>query len=159
MQDDQYNVWLETSNELRPLAVVRRVASAQQLSKVVPDCCGLVWRALRSQQIRGAGRHVAVYLDDRINLEVGVEMNGPFAGVGEVVASAIPRGTVVTTAHMGPYQRLHEAHTAIIDWCAKHGHARAGPRWEIYGHWVDEWNRDPSKIRTDLFHLLAVGIQ
>ena len=32
--------------------------------------------------------------------------------------------------------------------------ALAGPNWEIYGHWVDEWNRDPSKIRTDVFYLI-----
>jgi hypothetical protein len=26
--------------------------------------------------------------------------------------------------------------------------------WEIYGHWEESWNTDPSKIRTDVFHLL-----
>ena len=36
-----------------------------------------------------------------------------------------------------------------------HGLVRVGPSWEIYGHWRDEWNRDPSKIRTDVFYLLA----
>jgi hypothetical protein len=30
----------------------------------------------------------------------------------------------------------------------------AGPNWEIYGHWLDEWNNDPAKIRTDVFYLL-----
>ena len=35
-----------------------------------------------------------------------------------------------------------------------HGHTLAGPNWEIYGHWVDEWNRDPTKIRTEVFYLL-----
>ena len=58
----------------RPLAVVRRLASQQQLSKVVPEACGTVWNVLRSQQVSGAGRHVAVYLDGQINLEVGVEL-------------------------------------------------------------------------------------
>jgi hypothetical protein len=31
----------------------------------------------------------------------------------------------------------------------------AGPNWEIYGHWKDEWNNDPSKICTEVFYLLA----
>jgi hypothetical protein len=31
----------------------------------------------------------------------------------------------------------------------------AGPNWEVYGHWQDEWNSDPSKIRTDVFYLLV----
>src|SRR6266487_2921487 len=89
----------------RPLAVVRRRAGSRELSRVVPECCGLVWSALRSQRIAGAGRHVAIYLDCQINLEVGVEMDGPFSGCGEVVASALPAGTVATAVHFGPYQR------------------------------------------------------
>jgi effector-binding domain-containing protein len=138
----------------QPLAVVRRQASSKELTKVVPDACGLVWNVVRSLKIAGAGRLVAIYWDGRINLEVGVEMEVPFAGHGEVVGSAIPAGPAVTTTHFGPYDRLHEAHQAIRDWCADHGLELAGPNWEIYGHWVDEWNADPNKIRTDVFYLL-----
>ena len=106
---------------------------------------------------RVRGRHVALYLDDQINLEVGVELQTPWAGYGEVVGSALPAGTVATTVHFGPYNRLHEAHQAIRDWCANHGYALAGPSWEIYGHWEDAWNSDPSRIRTDVFYLLTAG--
>jgi effector-binding domain-containing protein len=138
----------------RPLAVVRRRAASHELSKVVPDACGLVWNVLRSQQVPGAGRHVAVYHDCQINLEVGAEIDGPFSGHGEVVASATPAGLVATTTHLGPYHLLHQAHEALCRWCADNGHALAGPSWEVYGHWLDEWNRDPSLIRTDVFYLL-----
>ncbi len=141
----------------RPLAVVRRCAKRQELSKVVPDACGVVWAALRSQQITGAGRHVAVYLDDQINLEVGVELEAPFTRAGEVVGSATPPGPVATTTHYGPYGRLHEAHEAIRRWCGNHGHPLAGPNWEVYGHWKAEWNSDPTKISTDVFYLLGGG--
>ena len=139
----------------RPLAVVRRLAKAQDLSRVVPDACGTVWAALRSQQVTGAGRHVAVYLDGQINLEVGVELDGPFADCGEVVGSTTPVGMVATTTHHGPYYLLHEAHEAIRRWCASHGQTPAGPNWEVYGHWQDEWTRDPAAITTDVFYLLA----
>jgi effector-binding domain-containing protein len=141
----------------RPLAVVRRCAAQQDLPTVVPTACGTVWSALRAQQITGAGRHVAVYLDHVINLEVGVELDAPFGGCGEVVPSTLPSGPVVATTHYGPYGRLHEAHDAIRQWCQNNGHVPAGPNWEIYGHWLDEWNSDPSKITTDVYYLLAAG--
>jgi hypothetical protein len=64
----EYNIRCEQLAS-RPLAVVRRRARPEELSKVVPDACGIVWGVIRSQQIPGAGRHVAVYLDDQINLE------------------------------------------------------------------------------------------
>jgi hypothetical protein len=155
----EYTVRLENLIANSPTAIVRRRASSQQLSKVVPDACGIVWGVVRAQQIKGAGRHVALYLDGEINLEVGVELEAPFAGHGEVIGSALPSGTVATAVHFGPYNRLHAAHQAIRDWCANRGYALAGPNWEIYGHWVDAWNSDPSKIRTDVFYLLrAAGV-
>ena len=150
----EYVVRLEQLNSL-PLAVVRRRAARHELSQVVPDACGTVWGVLRAQQVTGAGRHVAVYLDGQINLEVGVELDAPFAGSGEVVASATPPGLVATTTHYGPYGLLHEAHEAIRLWCGNNGTTLAGPNWEIYGHWKDDWNSDPAQIRTDIFYLLV----
>lgn len=148
-----YPIRLEQSPG-RPLAVVRRRAAPHELSKVVLECCGLVWNALRAHQIAGAGRHVAVYFDDQINLEVGVELDTPFAGTGEVISSTTPAGTVATTTHHGPYQLLASAHDAIHGWCQASGHQLAGPRWEIYGHWQDDWNYDPGKITTNVYYLL-----
>jgi effector-binding domain-containing protein len=151
-----YVIRLEQSGG-HPLAVVRRRAGPQELARVVPEACGTVWSALRAAQITGAGRHVAVYLDGVINLEVGAELDAPFSGCGEVVASTLPSGAVAATTHYGPYGRLHEAHDAIRQWCRDNGHVPAGPCWEIYGHWQDEWNSDPTKITTDVFYQLVPG--
>jgi effector-binding domain-containing protein len=153
----KYDIRLE-HHAGQPLAVVRRCASPQDLATVVPAACGTVWSVLSAQQVPGAGRHVAIYWDCQINLEVGAEVATPFAGHGEVVGSATPSGPVVTTTHFGPYSRLHEAHDAIRRWCASGGHRLTGPNWEVYGHWTDECNCDPTKIRTDVFYLLAVDV-
>jgi len=135
------------------IAVVRRQANIPQLSKVVPEACGTVWNALRAQGIKG-GRHVAVYLDDVINVEIGVELAVPFTGAGQVIASSLPAGDVATTTHFGPYQGLKGAHEAIHRWCEQNHREPIRPCWETYGHWLDEWNKDPSKIRTDVYYLL-----
>ena len=121
---------------------------------MVPECCGLVWNAVRAQQAKG-GRHVAIYWDGTIRLEVGVELLGPFAEQGDVVLSGTPAGTAAWTTHVGPYGGLGGAHDAVRKWCADHGHRLAGPSWEIYGHWLPEWNNDPSQIRTDVFYLIG----
>jgi effector-binding domain-containing protein len=137
-----------------PLAVVQRQVSQAELSRVVPECCGLVWNALRAQGVRG-GRHVALYWDGSIRLEVGVELPGPFTEQDGVVRSATPAGAVASATHLGPYGTLHAVHDAIHEWCRANGHRLAGPSWEIYGHWQPEWDADPSLIRTDVFYLLA----
>ena len=148
-----YDVRVERRNGI-PLAVVRRQVHAAELSRVVPQCCGLVWDALRAQGIKG-GRHVALYLDDTIRVDIGVEMSVPFAEQGELVRSKTPAGEVATITHFGPYGTLHVTHEAIRAWCKVSGRRLAGPSWEIYGHWQPEWDRDPSKIRTDVCYLLT----
>jgi effector-binding domain-containing protein len=137
-----------------PLAVVRRQVHASELAVVVPKECGVVWSFVRAHQLRG-GRHVAVYWDGTIRLEVGVELKSSFPEEGDVVRSATPAGLAASVVHLGPYQQLGTAHRAIRDWCSAHGHQLAGPNWEIYGHWQDDWNADPSRIRTDVFYQLA----
>jgi effector-binding domain-containing protein len=130
--------------------VVRRRAKPPELAQVIPQACGEVWEFFRTSALPRPGRHLAVYLDGEINIEVGVEAAQPFTGDDRVFCSRTPAGTVATTAHFGPYQLLHEAHTAILKWCAANGHTLAGPSWEVYGH----WNDDPAQLRTDVYYLL-----
>ena len=148
-----YAVRVEEQPAVR-LAVVRHRVSAAELAQVVPESCGLVWQAVKAQQTE-AGRHVSLYLDDAIHVEIGVEILGLFVDDEDVVCSATPGGLVAATAHLGPYGTLGAAHDAIHQWCATHGHRLAGPRWEIYEHWRPEWDADPSQIRTDICYLLA----
>ena len=137
-----------------PLAVIRRQARQTDLAAIVPECCGIVWQAVKAQKA-AAGRHVAIYWDASIRLEVGVELLGPFDDDGEVVRSATPAGPVASVTHLGPYEGLAAAHDAVRRWCETHGHRLAGPSWEIYGHWQPEWNVDPSAIRTEVCYLLV----
>ena len=148
-----YNIRIEKS-PASPLAVVRRQAAKPQLGAVIQEACGTVWNVLRSQKVPGAGRHVTVYLDQVFNVEVGVELKQPFAGHGEVIASSLPAGEVAMTTHLGPYQMLPDAHDAIQKWCAANGREPIRPCWEIYGHWLDEWNNDPTKIQTEVYYLV-----
>ena len=137
-----------------PVAVVRRQVTQAMLSRVVPECCGLVWSALRAQELK-PGRNVAIYWNGEIRLEVGAELDVPFREEGELVASATPAGLTAHATHYGPYDQLGRTHRAIVDWCAASGHPLVGPSWEIYGHWQEAWNRDPMKIRTDVFYQVS----
>ena len=152
----KYEVRLVASSG-RPIAVVQRCAARSQLGSVVQQACGLVWSVLRSQQVEDVGRHVAIYWDDEINLDVGVELDVAFVGHGEVVSATLPIGLAATTTHFGPYGQLAAAHQAVHEWCEINGYELAGPNWEIYGHWQECWNSDPMLIRTDVFYLLANG--
>ena len=131
-------------------AVVRSQAKQSELADVVPQGCGEVWEFMRLSELPRPGRNLALYLDDEMNIEVGVEVFQPFEGNDRIFCSSTPAGMVATTAHFGPYPSLGEAHAAIHKYCSDHGLTLAGPRWELYGHWTD----NPDELRTDIFYLL-----
>lgn len=135
-------------------AVIRERVPAGDLARHVPAVCGEVWSFIRSAGLPRPGRHLALYLDALGTVEAGAEVSEPFTGNGRVQCSELPAGPVATTVHFGPYGKLGEAHASIREWCAAQGRRCSGARWEIYGHWEEEWNSDPSRIRTDVFHLL-----
>jgi len=136
-----------------PTVVVRRRATVAELPQVVPAACGTVWQFIRAKTVQ-AGRNVALYLSDHVDLEAGAEALGPFAPEGEIIRSQLPGGRVAMTTHVGPYGQLGSAHRAVREWCERHGQALATPNWEIYAHWQEAWNRDPSKIETQVYYLL-----
>lgn len=137
-----------------PTAVVRGCPERRELSKFVPAACGEVWAFIRAAGLPRPGRHVALYFHAPWSVEVGAEMAQPFNGSDRVHCSELPAGRVATAAHFGPYSGLSEAHAEIQRWCAEQGHRLADVSWEIYGHWKEGWNANPSKIRTDVYYLL-----
>lgn len=147
-----YEIKLVNVN-VTPTAVIRSRVQPKELSKFVPAACGEVWSLIRAAGLPRPGRHVALYLEGGL-VEVGAEVAERFVGNDRVQCSQLPAGRVATTTHFGPYARLGDAHAQVRQWCAEHGHRLSGVCWEIYGHWEESWNADPSKIRTDVFHLL-----
>lgn len=136
-----------------PIAVVRDRVSLDQLSIFVPAACGEVWSFIRANGIQGPGRNVAVYGSDGI-VEAGAEVAGRFQASDRILSSQLPGGRVAVAIHLGPYQSLARTHSAIREWCANKGLRTTGTCWEVYGHWDESWNEDPSRIRTDVYHLL-----
>jgi len=150
----QYQITLRHSQVVHT-AVIRGRVPAAELPRFVPAACGEVWTFIRSAGLSRPGRHVAVYLDGAGNVEVGAEVAEAFVGNDRVHCSTLPVGRVATTTHFGPYGRLRDAHRAVQEWCATHGHRPTGVSWEIYGHWEAAWNANPALIRTDVFWLLG----
>ena len=143
-------------------AAVHGQANAHNIGDRIMALLSEVWDFLKAIGVKDAGHNVVLYSDDaskallrteaEVPIEVGVQVATSFESTGRVVCAAIPEGTVATVVHMGPYQKLPEAHVAVREWCAEHGHALAGPSWEIYGDWTD----NPEELRTDVFYTVAV---
>ena len=143
------------------LAAARGHGNAQNYVDHLFTLLKEVWTFLRANlQVKHEGLNVFLYHDENdkdllytdqgMPIEAGVKVAEPFAGAGNVICSATPSGTVAAVIHIGPYEKLFEAHSAVRKWCRENNHPIAGPNWEIYDH----WNDDPNQLRTDVFYLL-----
>ena len=145
-----YDVELTTVAE-NPTAVVAASTTWQRFPTLWREMLDQVWAFLRDSDLRTDGHNVMLYKDDVPNVEIGVQVTRSFIPAGRVVPSKLPGGRVARTVHRGPYDRVDEPHRAVREWCAAHGLALAGPRWEIYG----DWNDDPAELETEVCYLLA----
>lgn len=95
------------------------------------------------------GRYHSVS-NESLEIEAGVRVKKAIKGKGEIKASELPAGKVVTTIHHGPYEELGLAHQALNKWAIDHGYTPASPLWELY---LTDPGQEPdqSKWQTQLF--------
>jgi effector-binding domain-containing protein len=142
--------------EPTPTAVVAVATTWAQFPAMWRPLLDQVWSFLRGEAPAGLyqrGHNVMFYKDDVPNVEVGVQVSGPFASAGDVVASTLPGGLVATATHVGPMNGIGETHRAVREWGAANGYRPTGARWEIYG------DPDPSTgaVDVEVFWLLAAA--
>ena len=149
-----YTVSLQTAAS-RTIAAVHARLPISAVPNTFRRYLDQVYAAARAGAVHLDGQNVFVYRDtpDRpteTDVAFGVGVTAPFVAVGAVAPTLLPIGEVATTTHRGSYAELDAAHDAVIAWCRQRGRRRAGPRWEVYGHWTE----DEAQLQTDVFYLL-----
>jgi effector-binding domain-containing protein len=150
-----YEITVEVAHPLT-LAAVRSTVPASGIATAWKPALDKVWAFLRMNHILNSGQNVFFYhhperSGDAMNIDFGVQVSYRFDDVGDVMCVETPSGEVAQAVHIGPYDRLREAHTAIHRWCEANKRPIASSSWEIYGH----WNDDPEKLVTTIRYLLA----
>jgi AraC family transcriptional regulator len=91
---------------------------------------------------------------ERFDLEAGLPVAADVAGSGDILASELPAGRAATLWHIGPYDKLGEAHWALRHWVEQEGLTPVGGPWEVYV--TDPGQEpDPQRWKTQLFQPIA----
>lgn len=152
MSSEPYQVG-EVTVSARPVAGVRAQVPRGRVGQEFGRHLDQVYAAGRTGVIQLDGQNIFIYrsaTEHELVVDFCVGVKAPFAPVGSVVPLETPSGRAAMTTHIGDYGRLGEAVAAIVAWCQANGLKRAGPSWEVYGH----WDPDPAKLRTDVYYLL-----
>ena len=86
-----------------------------------------------------------------MDIDFGVQVAQSFEPEGNVRCIETPAGEVASTVHVGPYDRLADAHNAIHAWCSLNHRNIGQASWEIYG----DWSNDPARLETTIKYLLT----
>jgi effector-binding domain-containing protein len=130
-------------------AIVPRGRVAQEFGRYLDR----VYEAGRRGIVKLDGQNIFIYRSatpTELTVDFCVGVTAPFSAIGHVVPMETPGGPAARTTHYGDYGRMNEANEAIIAWCRANNRLRAGPSWEVYGH----WDPDPAKLSTDVYYLL-----
>ncbi|MDB5531803.1 MAG: hypothetical protein JWO28_118 [Hyphomicrobiales bacterium] len=115
-----------------------------------------VWVFLKASAKLQPGHNLFLYHhpEDRnepMDIDFGVRVAQPFEREGNVQCIRTPAGEVARTVHVGPYDRLGDAHNAVHAWCAANGRKIGQASWKIYG----DWNANPALLETTIRYLLV----
>jgi effector-binding domain-containing protein len=150
-----YDIVVETA-QTELVAAVRARVPISGIAQAWKPALDQVWAFLRANSGLRPGHNLFLYhhperRNDAMDIDFGVQVASPFEPEGHVQCVKTPAGTVARTIHVGPYERLGDAHNAIHAWCAANSRNIAGASWETYGDWSD----DPALLETTIKYLLA----
>jgi effector-binding domain-containing protein len=150
-----YEVTVETA-QAELIAAVRDKVPLGGIARAWKPALDQVWAFLKANGGLRPGLNFFLYhhpehRNEPMNIDFGVQVASRFEPEGNVRCIETPAGEVAKTVHVGPYDRLGEAHNAVHAWCAAHNRKIAGASWEVYGH----WNNDPAMLETTIKYLLA----
>jgi effector-binding domain-containing protein len=144
---------LEVSVAARAVAGVRAQVPRGRVAQQFGRHLDQVYAAGRAGSVPLDGQNIFIYREcvgDQLTVDFCVGITAPFAAAGAVLPLETPSGIAAMTTHQGDYARLGEANAAIIAWCRANDRRRAGPSWEVYGH----WHAEPAQLRTEVYYLL-----
>lgn len=151
----KYDVVTETA-QAELMAAVRATVPISDIARAWKPALDQVWAFLKTKSELRPGHNLFLYhhpkrRNDAMNIDFGVQVERPFEREGDVQCIETPAGEVARTIHVGPYDRIGDAHNGIHAWCAAHNRKIGRASWEIYG----DWNNDPALLETTIKYLLA----
>ena len=86
-----------------------------------------------------------------MTLDVGVPVTGQHGTTdGDIKGATLPGGPAAFTTHVGPYDKLPEAVTALQQWITQQGLTASGGPWESYITDPGQYP-DPKDWKTEVF--------
>lgn len=140
----------------QPVAFIRFQARLEEVGARFGDIFPAVFAYIGSKSVAPAGAPYARYVSmpgETLDIEAGIPTLSPVPAEDRVDSGELPGGRVVYTLHVGPYDKLSDAHDAVNKWIAEEGLEIAGPPWECYVS--DPTEAPPAEWKTEIYYPIS----
>ncbi|MCY4028372.1 MAG: GyrI-like domain-containing protein [Acidobacteria bacterium] len=142
-----------TELEAQPIVGIRTTVVMSEIGKAMGTLFGEVHGYIQQNGGTPAGMPVAIYHSApsaTVDVECAIPVAAAMTGAGRVRSGELPAGKAATVTHVGPYDDLPQAWSALTEWIESQGLEAAAAPWEVY---VTDPGAEPdqSKWRTDIF--------
>jgi len=138
---------------------IRRKVKPAAIGPALGEILPAVAAFLQERDETPATPPMALYFEhdevrEEFDLLGGFFLSAPVAAEKRFEAGVIPAGAAAVTMHIGPYEKLGEAHAALRAHLAKEGRAPRIPCYDIY--WSDPGEiPNPAEYRTEVVWPMA----
>lgn len=119
----------------QPYVAVRTTVGMSEIGQRMGGLFEQLYGWLAQHQVSPTGEPWTRYLSvgaTEVELEVGAPVAAPVAVNGSVISGVRPAISVARTLHVGPYDAMESAYTAVMEWVTAQGKAVSGAMWECY---------------------------
>jgi effector-binding domain-containing protein len=115
-------------------AVVHDLVALDGIASFLGEAFGEVSGALARQGLFPAGPPFARYqvVESGFDVEAGFACSGRARAEGRVEPVVLPGGEIAETVHVGAYDEVSAAYTAVMHWLTDNGRVPVGDPWELY---------------------------
>lgn len=131
-----------------PTLCVRTHSPVTQLPQLLRRTLGEIMAYLGTQREQPAGMPYVAYRNmdmSNLDLEIGFPVAHALPPLGNITAGEIPAGTVASTPHVGPYDKVETAYNDLRAFAKSRGWEPTGVVYEFY---FDGPEVPPEKTRT-----------
>ncbi len=139
----------------QPILCVRRRVKRSEISATIGGSLGAIFAHAMQHGVGTTGHPITRYIEMSAGIvtmepAMRVASHPPADPSGNVLNETLPAGATAFTTHMGAYDALPAAYTALEEWMHDNGYVPGGAPWEDYITDPSE-DPDPAKWRTDVY--------
>ena len=140
-----------TKQSTRPTVVIRTRTNIKEISQVLGENYAVLGEYLGSIGEFPAGAPFVAYYNidmQDLDIEIGFPVSKSIPGKDKIMSTEIPGGKVATCLHVGPYQEIEKAYTALTKYIEKQDCEPTDVAYEFYLN--DPRETAPQDLKTEI---------